>query len=168
MSLGFLNLPITNTLIFRLILNIRLDGEESVIGCDVSNAPELLQLAADFGLDCVGVGFNLCTQRPGLFDSIIECAAQLFAIGRSMGLNMRLLNLGGGFPSPLSQHVPSFEQLSEQINVSLNYYFPPEKCQDIAIIATPGRYFASSVFSLATRIVDKVETDASQITKDGK
>jgi ornithine decarboxylase len=145
-----------------------LDGEDSVVGCDVSNAPELLQLAADFSLDCVGVGFNLCSMRPGLFDSIIECAAQLFAIGRSMGLNMRVLNLGGRFPSPLEQKLPSFEQLCEQINISLDYYFPPEQYKNIAIIATPGRYFASSVFSLATRIVDKVELDASQITNDGK
>lgn len=146
-------------------MNIRLD-EESIVGCDVSSAPELLQLASDFGLDCVGIGFNLCTQRPGLFDSIIECAAKLFAIGRSMGLDMQVLNLGGGFPSPLSQNVPSFSQLSEQINISLDYYFPQEQYGNLSIIATPGRYFASSVFSLATRIVDKLETDASQITND--
>jgi diaminopimelate decarboxylase len=149
----------------QIILNVRMD-EESVIGCDVSKAPEILQLAADFELDCVGVSFNICSQRPGLFDSIFECAAQLFAIGRSMGLNMHVLNLGSGFPSPFAQVSPSFDQICDQINISLDYYFPQEKNQNVAIIATPGRCFVSSVYSLATRIVDKIETDASEITND--
>ena len=150
----------------KLILNIRLSGDESVFGCDVSEAPELLQLASDFGLDCIGIGFNLCAQRLGLFDSIFEYAARLFAIGRSMGLNMQVMNLGGGFPSPFSRHSPSFEQICEQTNTSLDYYFPSEEYQNMSIIATPGRFFASSVFTLATRIVDRFETDASQITND--
>lgn len=139
-------------------------NEESPIGCDVSKATELLQLAADFGLDCVGIGFNVCGQRLGLFDSMIECAAQLFAIGRSMGLEMKVLNLGGGFPSVLSSKFLSFEQICERLNASLDYYFP--NCDDIEIMATPGRFFASPVFSLATRIIDALEVDASQITND--
>ena len=150
----------------KLILNICMNNvvDEEPIGCEVSKAPELLQLAADFGLDCVGVGFNVCSQRPALFESMIECAAQLFAIGHSMGLQMSVLNLGGGFPSLLSTQTPSFEQICEQLNISLDYYFPP--AANVEIIATPGRFFASSIFSLATRIVNKVEIDASQVTND--
>jgi ornithine decarboxylase len=148
----------------KLILNICMNNSEEQLGCEVSKAPELLQLATDFGLDCVGVGFNVCSQRPALYDSMIECAAQLFAFGNSIGLRMSVLNLGGGFPSLISTQIPSFEQISEQLNISLDYYFPPTS--NVEIIATPGRFFASSIFSLATRIVNKAEIDASQITND--
>lgn len=133
--------------------------EESALGCDTSKAGELLQLAFDLGLDCVGVSLNLCTQRLGLFDSIIAYAAQLLFIGRSIGLDMKILNLGGGFPSPLLPGIPSFDQICQQINISLDYYFPQEQCPEVEIIVTPGRYFVSSVFTLATRIIGKLETD---------
>jgi ornithine decarboxylase len=149
----------------KLVLNICMnEADETPLGCEVSKAPELLQLAADFGLDCVGLGFDVCGQRPALFDSMLECAAQLFEFGRSIGLEMSVLNLGSGFPNIFTRETVTFEYTCHCLNAAIDYYFPPSA--NVEIIATPGRFFATSIFSLATRIVDKLTIDASEITND--
>lgn len=123
-------------------------------------SPELLQTAADLGLHCVGIGFHIGKgdMKADVFDKAIHYASQLFQYGRQIGHNMQVLNLGGGFESDVT-----FECLARSINQSLINYFDDSK---VEIIATPGRFFASSVFSLVTNITEKVAVDVSHLTND--
>jgi diaminopimelate decarboxylase len=49
----------------------------------------------------------------------------------------------------------------------LDYHLPQEKFPNLRIIATPGRFFAASVYSLVTNIIDRRTVDASEITENG-
>ncbi|KAI1717446.1 pyridoxal-dependent decarboxylase, pyridoxal binding domain-containing protein [Ditylenchus destructor] len=152
-------------LLLRICVNAQSEDTNAHIGCDLDNAAELLQLAAVSGANCVGVSFTVgagCDQQPNIYASAIESAAQLFDYGRQLGLNMNTFNLGGGFSH--IQH--AFPQSCEYINRSLDYYFPIDSCSDIRIIATPGRFFAGSPFTLVTNIIGRRSVDLSNITND--
>lgn len=58
-------------------------------------------------------------------------------------------------------------QVAATISASLDEYFPESSFGHVRIIAEPGRYFAASVFSLITNIIDKRAVDASVVTNDG-
>lgn len=158
----------------NLILNVALSassGEaETALGCPLDRAADLLTMAAELGLNCVGVGFDLgaAIPRAAVLDRAVEVATQLLAIGRSLGLPMRVLSLGGGFP-PLrcAANSPSFESICAHVNAALDYHIPiGGEFDDVEVIATPGRFFAASMFALVTSIQQKSEIDASAITND--
>lgn len=152
-------------LLLHICVNAQSEDTSALMGCEMENAAELLQLAAASGANCVGVSFTVgagCDQQPNLYASAIESAAQLFHYGRQLGFNMHILNLGGGFSH--IQH--AFPKTCEYINSALDYYFPIDDYSDICIIATPGRFFAGSAFSLVTNIVGRRSVDLSNITND--
>lgn len=60
----------------------------------------LLQRAKDLALSVKGVAFHIgvgCLQYE-IFAKAIEDSAAAFAFGKSLGLKMDLLDVGGGFP----------------------------------------------------------------------
>ena len=130
---------------------------EAALGCPLDRAAELLGMAADRGLNCVGVGFNLgaaALTRFSLLDRAVEVASHLLLVGRSLGLEMRVVSIGGGcFPSlNAAASSPSFASICARVNAALDYHLPLDEFHDLEIIATPGRFFAASMFSLCTSI----------------
>ncbi|KAI6232997.1 Ornithine decarboxylase [Aphelenchoides fujianensis] len=158
---------VTSRLILNIALNPNSTDAAAALGCNANEAAGLLATAADLSLNCVGVGFTLGSGvfRAALYEQAIEFAAQLFAVGRSLGLEMSVLNLGGGFP-PLTAGFASFETIGAEISSSLDFFFPREQWPQLEIVATPGRFFAAGIFALATPVVGKAEVDASEITND--
>ncbi|CAD5206955.1 unnamed protein product [Bursaphelenchus okinawaensis] len=150
----------------NLLLNICVAPNEedlsSTFGCCLEESPELLQTAFDLGLNVIGIGFTIGNGKtsPRMFDSSIEIASQLFDIGEKIGHDMRILNVGGGFESA-SCH---FEAVANYINNALVEHFSHRL--NLEVMATPGRFFAASVFSLVTNITERDEVDASDITND--
>lgn len=143
----------------QLVLRIRCDAEVvqcplgMKFGCDpVNEAPKLLHTARAMGLNVVGISFHVgsgCGDPP-VFREAIYLAHILFKLGNSLGFNMHLLDLGGGFPGNLDQ---SIDIIAEVVNSALEDYFPED--QGLTIIAEPGRYFVASAFTLATLIHSK-------------
>ena len=95
-------------------------------------------------------------------------ARRLFDVGTSLGHKMSVLDIGGGFPGYNSAVGLSFSQVAEAVNAALLEHFSDPACAGVRVIAEPGRYFAASVFSLVTNIIDKRIVDASLVTSDCK
>jgi ornithine decarboxylase len=78
-------------------------------GCAPSMAAALLLRARDRGLDACGVSFHVGSQQTALkaWDKAVGEAAKLFRRLREDGLDLRLLNLGGGFPARYRTDVPA-------------------------------------------------------------
>ncbi|CAD5210238.1 unnamed protein product [Bursaphelenchus xylophilus] len=150
----------------NLIMNICVIPNEedpsSTFGCCLADSPDLLRTAFDLGLNVVGIGFNVGHGKNSarMFENSIEMASQLFKIGQEVGHDMRVLNIGGGFEAGECEFVAT----ASQINNALDHFFSDYSA--LEVMATPGRFFATSVFSLITNIIDKDEVDASQITND--
>lgn len=74
---------------------------------------------------------------------------QIFYGGKTIGYNMHLIDIGGGFPGHKGS---SIEQHAAIINSSIRQLFP---ASNIKVIAEPGRFFASSSATLACMIHSK-------------
>lgn len=151
-------------LLLHVCVNEASEDPNALMAYPVEDAPELLQTAANSGANVVGISFNMgsgCV-RPALYSSAIEVASRLFQLGGQLGFQMQVLNIGCGF-SNLNQH---FQKNCAYINDALDFYFAAENFPRLRIIATPGRFFASSVFSLVTNITGRRSVDLSMITND--
>lgn len=128
-------------------------------GADLNQCYDLLKLAKQLELNVVGVSFHNgsdCEETEAYYKSIAACKA-VFDMGKELGHNMTLLDIGGGFPGESSAKV-SFEQLASTINDALDAFFPAGCGVDI--IAEPGRYYVASSMTLATMVIAKrVEYD---------
>jgi ornithine decarboxylase len=70
-------------------------------GCAPEMAIELLRKARDAGLDAYGVSFHVGSQQTdlGQWDGAVGTAARMFSALAEADINLRMVNIGGGFPA---------------------------------------------------------------------
>ncbi|KAG1682270.1 Antizyme inhibitor 2 [Nymphon striatum] len=128
----------------RTILRIKIDNEECVIelgkkfGATLKMVPGLLEKAKHFGLNVVGVSFHVGTGcgDSNAYKRAISDSKWVFEEAKRYGYNMKLLDIGGGYPGDDSASV-KFVDVARVINEALDTHFPVG-C-NIDIIAEPGR-----------------------------
>lgn len=122
-------------------------------GCLPSKAENLLVIAKSLGLDVVGVSFHVGSgcEEANAFGVAIQLARDVFDKGLELGFDMKLLDIGGGFPGQESAPV-SFAEIAQVVNMALDKYFPEES---IHVIAEPGRYFVASAFTIGVNVIAK-------------
>ena len=81
-------------------------------GCSPEMAMDLLVQAKAFGLDPYGVSFHVGSQQTDLsqWDSAVSRAARMFSILAERDVNLRMVNIGGGFPAHYRQGVEPVER----------------------------------------------------------
>lgn len=143
-----------------MVLRFRCDAKISQcplgdkFGCDPKkDAPRLMQEAKRLNMDVIGVSFHVgsgCRDAP-VFRKAISTARDLFDYGATLGFNMNLLDLGGGYPGDKGTDIA---EIAKIVNCALDDFFPQP---EVKVIAEPGRYFVSSAYTLATTIHSKNE-----------
>src|SRR5690348_2174564 len=70
-------------------------------GCDPEMAVEVLDHAQRLGLEAYGVSFHVGSQqrRTQAWDEALRSAATIFRACSERGINLSMVNLGGGFPT---------------------------------------------------------------------
>jgi ornithine decarboxylase len=82
----------------------------------------------------------------------LHICSHLFDEAETRGLkNLRLLDIGGGFPVQYSSDIQPAEHLADLINNELGRLFPDE----ITIIAEPGRFISATAGTVVTKILGK-------------
>ncbi|EEF52798.1 ornithine decarboxylase, putative [Ricinus communis] len=113
---------------------------------------EPLLLAAQAAkLTISGVSFHIGSEsrNPHAYRGAIGAAKHVFDTASRLGMPpMRVLNIGGGFIAG-----SNFDEAATVIKAALQDYFGDNP--GIEIISEPGRYFAETVFMLATSITGK-------------
>ena len=84
------------------------------------------------------------------FVDAIQNARLIMNYGQKLGFNMKLLDIGGGFPGN-SGTEEYFGEIAVAVNRALDEHFPTE--ENVHIIAEPGRYYVASAYSLATNVI---------------
>ncbi|KAF7644105.1 hypothetical protein LDENG_00227810, partial [Lucifuga dentata] len=144
----------------KLVLRIAVDDSKSVIklnskfGAKLETVGELLKRAGELSLEVIGVSFHVgceCTDSSAYRQAIID-ARQAFDVASLLGIQLSILDIGGGFLGGLDPQV-KFEKIAEAINLALDEFFPPG-C-GVQIIAEPGRYYVESAFTLAVMVIAK-------------
>jgi len=146
-----------------LVLRIRVPNTGSMVelsskfGCNPGEAVDLIAEAFRQGLVVEGLSFHVGSQCTNFenFVQALNIAAAVMAEARSRGFEIRILDIGGGFPVPYDRHVRPFSELARKINAEIERLFP----KDIEILAEPGRFFVATAATLVARIIGKAVRD---------
>ena len=140
-----------------LLIRIRVPNTGSMVelsskfGCDAGDAVALIEEAHRAGLVVEGLSFHVGSQCTNFenFVQALNVSAAVMAEARSRGFDLKILDIGGGFPVRYNRHMAPFSVLARRINAEVDRLFP----KDLEILAEPGRFFvATAVTSLATVI----------------
>jgi ornithine decarboxylase len=130
----------------------------SKFGAPPGEAVNLMLKAQDAGLGIEGLSFHVGSQTTNFqnFVQAIQLARGIFDEAASRGLNLKLIDIGGGFPAPYDAQVKPFKELAATLNSELDRLFPRTE-----ILAEPGRFMVATAATLVASIVGKA-------TRDGK
>jgi len=125
----------------------------SKFGADPGEAVALMLQAQKAGLGVEGISFHVGSQTTNFQNYVqaIQLSAEIFKESASRGLNLKLLDIGGGFPAPYDDGVKPFKELAAVLNSELDRLFP----KNIEILAEPGRYMVATAATLVASIIGK-------------
>ena len=94
-------------------------------GCDPAMAVEVLEHAHRLGLEAHGVSFHVGSQqrRTQAWDAALKSAAAIFRACAERGINLAMVNLGGGFPTKYLKEVPAVKSYGTAIFRALRKHF---------------------------------------------
>src|SRR5580765_4613078 len=146
-----------------VVLRLRVPNTGSMVelsskfGCDPGEAVELIRTAFDTGLVVEGLSFHVGSQCTNFqnFVQAMDMSAAVMAESKSRGHEIKILDIGGGFPAPYNKHVKPFSALARKINAEIERLFP----KDIQILAEPGRFLVATAATSIARIIGKAVRD---------
>jgi ornithine decarboxylase len=94
-------------------------------GCAAELAPRVLEHAHRLGLIATGLSFHVGSQQrnPRMWDGALKVAAEIFRDLAERGINLQMVNLGGGFPARYVRKVPAVKNYAQAIFNSLRRHF---------------------------------------------
>src|SRR3954465_12377676 len=94
-------------------------------GCEPAMAVEVLEHALKLGLEPHGVSFHVGSQQrnPHAWDRALASAAAVFRECGERGINLAMVNLGGGFPTKYLKNVPTVKAYGASIFRALRKHF---------------------------------------------
>src|SRR5262249_42028949 len=116
-------------------------------------AVDLIAFAHNNKLEVEGLSFHVgsqCTNHQNYVQAL-HMAAAVFTEAKSRGFELKLLDIGGGFPAHYDDTVPAFKSLARTINPELDRLFPPP----VEILAEPGRFLVASAATAVAEIIGK-------------
>ncbi|MSO92993.1 MAG: type III PLP-dependent enzyme [Rhodospirillales bacterium] len=121
-------------------------------GCDPAMAYELLRIAPSKGVVPYGLSFHVGSQQrdPKQWDNALKTTAELFQRLKVDGVQLQMVNLGGGFPTRYRQEVPSPRVYARTIHKALLTHFG-NSIPDTVI--EPGRALVGSAGVIHSEVV---------------
>ena len=121
-------------------------------GCEPSMAADVLEHAHRLGLGAYGISFHVGSQQRNqhAWDRALAQAAAVFRECGERGINLSMVNLGGGFPTRYLKNVPAVKTYGTAIFRALRKHFGnriPET------IIEPGRGMVGNAGVIETEVV---------------
>ena len=115
----------------RVICRIHCDGTGAEwplsrkFGCEPDYAADILEHAHKLGLIAHGISFHVGSQQHNVeaWDRALASTASVFKTCAERGINLALVNLGGGFPAKYLRKTPKLESYGKAIFRSLRRHF---------------------------------------------
>ncbi|QTA37213.1 type III PLP-dependent enzyme [Thermosipho ferrireducens] len=120
-------------------------------GTSVDHAIMLVKYAKSLGLNPVGVSFHVGSQsyNPNNWRVAIREVSVIFEETKRMGINLSMVNTGGGMPVKYSKNIPSIEEISEVINQAVEDYLE----DNITVILEPGRSMVGNAGIMVSSVI---------------
>jgi ornithine decarboxylase len=146
-----------------LALRLRVPNTGSMVelsskfGCDPGEAVDLIVEAFRLGLVVEGLSFHVGSQCTNFenFVGALNMAAAVRNEALARGHDVKILDIGGGFPVAYDRHVKPLGDLARVINAEIARLFPP----DIEILAEPGRYLVATAATAVACVIGKAVRD---------
>ena len=147
-----------------LVLRIRVPNTGAVVelsskfGASSGEAVDLIEAGFKAGLVVEGLSFHVGSQSTNFTNYIqaLQLAASIFKEAHSRGYpQVKILDIGGGFPAPYDEHVKPFDQLAAVLNAEFDRLFP----KDLEIVAEPGRFLVATAATAIAGVVGKAVRD---------
>ena len=121
-------------------------------GCTPEMAVALLRRARELGLDPYGVSFHVGSQQTdlGQWDGAIGAAARMFTALAETDIELRMVNIGGGFPARYRGEVAGVARYAQAVTDALTRHFGNDLPQ---IIVEPGRSLVGDAGVIQSEVV---------------
>lgn len=123
-------------------------------GVEIEEAVELLVYAKKKGLEPVGITFHVGSQCSNVYNwhTAIDKARQVKEMAQREGIELKMLNIGGGYPIEYLKKVPEIETIESKINTLLQRSFP-----NAEIFIEPGRAVVGDAGVFVSKIIGKAK-----------
>jgi ornithine decarboxylase len=143
----------------QVVLRLEVPHEGSLwplagkFGVAPGEAPALLRHAQRSGLRPHGLTFHVGSQclRPRSWLDAIAVCGSVWQAARREGIELRLVNLGGGLPARYTQDVPDVGDIGGLASQAALRTFGP----DVEYAFEPGRSLVADAGTLVTRVIGK-------------
>jgi len=130
----------------------------SKFGAGSGEAADLIDAAFQAGLVVEGLSFHVGSQCTN-FENYVQAlnlASSIFHEAWDRGYDqVKILDIGGGFPAPYDNGVKPFRELAKRLNAEFKRLFPPK----MEILAEPGRFLVATAATLVAQVVGKAVRD---------
>jgi ornithine decarboxylase len=121
-------------------------------GTTIESARDLMTRAAALGLDPYGLSFHAGSQQTATraYEAAVGKVAMLFTDLTEAGVNLRMINLGGGFPTRYRDDVPEIGCFADAIMRAMTDHFGnalPE------MLIEPGRFIVGDAGLVSAEVV---------------
>ncbi|PSM18891.1 ornithine/lysine decarboxylase [Nitratireductor sp. StC3] len=142
----------------RVFCRVLTDGEGAEwplsrkFGCVPAMAVDVLRHAAALGLDAHGVSFHVGSQQTDLsaWDKALGDAKAVFATLADEGIVLKMVNMGGGFPTRYLKDVPAAQAYGQAIFEALSRHFGNRLPETII---EPGRGMVGNAGVIKSEVV---------------
>jgi ornithine decarboxylase len=161
-SEGELNKIAANAPGSAVYVRVRVDDSSSVFplsrkfGAEFHDARALLHIAKDLGLRPYGLTFHVgsqCTSTTS-FVQAIASAGRLMRQLDGDGIELEMLDIGGGFPARYGDLVPTIEQIGRAVTAALGEHLP---YRPALVAAEPGRHLVAETAVMAATVLGREE-----------
>ena len=121
-------------------------------GCDPTMAPKVLERAHRLGLEAYGISFHVGSQQrdTGAWNAALASSAAIFRELAERGIQLRMVNLGGGFPARYFKAIPSVAEYGRAILRAIRKHFGNQLPETII---EPGRGMVGGAGAIKAEVV---------------
>lgn len=121
-------------------------------GATIEGARELMVEAGERGLDPYGLSFHVGSQQTTTraYEAAIGKVAMLFTDLTEAGINLRMMNMGGGFPTRYRDDVPEIDRFGNAIMMAMTEHFGNNLPE---MVVEPGRFIVGDAGLVQAEVV---------------
>lgn len=142
----------------RVVCRLLCDGDGAdwplsrKFGCAPDMAEMLMEQVPTLGLVPHGLAFHVGSQQPNpkMWDAALENCGRMFRNLAEKGIQLNMVNLGGGFPARYLKDVPEVSAYGDEISLSLKKHFGNRLP---ATIIEPGRGLVGDAGMIRSEVV---------------
>ena len=143
----------------KLYVRLLVDNKEAAhplgekFGTTPENAKSLLKLGAQLGLEPYGTHFHVGTQcyNAKAWEAPARRAAGIFRDLRNEGIDLKLFDIGGGYPAPyLGRSIPTVKEILATVDRILQEELPG---RPVIVAVEPGRGIVATAGAMSSRLM---------------